>query len=1073
MAEIFAQLNGNASASSMWSGGASPTTGDTIINPSYVISFDYDVTLGTTPDPFQWAGSVANAPNPSAAIWSKGGTLTIMKDVTLTLKGDFLLWNTRLIMEDGAKIIFDTTGNSLGNKGFYVLDISLNYGNNIGHARLVTNGTEANPCEISWIGEGFGLITAGRSWSGSAGYQGSTSKRSAGQIQATFTKFKNLGCVPKMMMTETEYGSHPLKKMGISYYKVPVGIEYDWRVESTNTVHTDVFTMEFNDCIFEETTGIGYVYDFDSGSANHKLIFDRCVAKKTKFWLRNHSFIRLGSARTYNLGSDPDNGAANGAAYKTPQVTGVRRMRDCTFDREIQLNYAAIGWEIEGNVFCDGFYMVTAGGWSGRGCNTMRGNLFSRSDQWQSPSSHIDFLMPIEWYPTASPALYAHYGCSPMEDYGTHKPDYQQVMWGSGGRADSIPAELSGLTTPVTTWVEANFFLEDSSRQNPHYVKPNYGNGNGIHVFKDNVWEGSRVSGDGEFLRASLFFNEARTVPSKDTGAIYVIGNLALGTSNEGSGGSFNHLIDTPYSSGHPMAGLDVIPSTYPDEAQMTNSGYYFGGYFPHFYSNNTIYMGLGEGAMNLSEAGSHYQVIRYNKNNIFWDVEKRAGGTKTYAMGDVSRRSQPDTVMPEDVGYNLKINASGEPDYGMTGWNTDVHTAGSGQLTYNNNGYFALELINNTRQVSGVDAINAFGLTDIEFAIPTRANLPFVNYQVNSGYYAKKLTGIQSSTVAWQGIARARDWSDATRDVSFSITGLMQFVRGSNAPIYSAYGVVSPLDPYTAYKDPALTVGGNPLGAVNHLPYAATHDFSKALITLTSDYGCIGAVPFSAPNRAPIAAADIYSVQQDSSIVITFESMLANDTDLDVGDNIVVSYVGQPSHGSNAVNTALKKITYTPTSGFYGFDSFTYSIQDPRGGESSGTVTINVVNQAPIAASHSYTNVSGEFLIVPKVDLLVGAVDPDGNDANITFFDAIDPNDGTTVSFAGNDFVYKAKVGFEGLQIITYRIRDQAGVLGSGSITVVVSPPVGSSSVLTADEQQQLADASKALKLATFLALK
>jgi len=97
------------------------------------------------------------------------------------------------------------------------------------------------------------------------------------------------------------------------------------------------------------------------------------------------------------------------------------------------------------------------------------------------------------------------------------------------------------------------------------------------------------------------------------------------------------------------------------------------------------------------------------------------------------------------------------------------------------------------------------------------------------------------------------------------------------------------------------------------------------------------------APNNAPVSNDDAATTTEGTSIDI---DILANDTDAD-GDSLSISSVSQPANGSVVVN-ADETITYTPITGFTGEDSFTYTVDDGKGGTSSATVIITVNPAAP-----------------------------------------------------------------------------------------------------------------------------
>ena len=98
--------------------------------------------------------------------------------------------------------------------------------------------------------------------------------------------------------------------------------------------------------------------------------------------------------------------------------------------------------------------------------------------------------------------------------------------------------------------------------------------------------------------------------------------------------------------------------------------------------------------------------------------------------------------------------------------------------------------------------------------------------------------------------------------------------------------------------------------------------------------------IPFNDP---PNAVADVASTNQDQDITI---SVLDNDSDIE-GNALSISSVGSPGNGS----TTLKgqNVVYTPNVGFFGEDSFFYTVSDGEN-ESTGKVKVSVIraNNAP-----------------------------------------------------------------------------------------------------------------------------
>nr|WP_044235914.1 Ig-like domain-containing protein [Gimesia maris] len=100
--------------------------------------------------------------------------------------------------------------------------------------------------------------------------------------------------------------------------------------------------------------------------------------------------------------------------------------------------------------------------------------------------------------------------------------------------------------------------------------------------------------------------------------------------------------------------------------------------------------------------------------------------------------------------------------------------------------------------------------------------------------------------------------------------------------------------------------------------------------------------------NHYPVATDDSYTLEENSTISI---DLLANDLD---SDNHTVTLVGvtQPTNGTVVWSidgqTSELTVEYTPDADFTGTDSFTYTITDIYGAESTATVTLTVEPPAP-----------------------------------------------------------------------------------------------------------------------------
>ncbi|MBD0415488.1 DUF4082 domain-containing protein [Oryzicola mucosus] len=99
-----------------------------------------------------------------------------------------------------------------------------------------------------------------------------------------------------------------------------------------------------------------------------------------------------------------------------------------------------------------------------------------------------------------------------------------------------------------------------------------------------------------------------------------------------------------------------------------------------------------------------------------------------------------------------------------------------------------------------------------------------------------------------------------------------------------------------------------------------------------------------AAQNTAPVASSDgEYSTTSNTAFSIQASALLANDTDPD-GDALVITGVGNAVNGTVVFDAQSNTVTFTPTTGYQGNASFSYSISDGRGGTSSANVSLDVV---------------------------------------------------------------------------------------------------------------------------------
>ena len=182
--------------------------------------------------------------------------------------------------------------------------------------------------------------------------------------------------------------------------------------------------------------------------------------------------------------------------------------------------------------------------------------------------------------------------------------------------------------------------------------------------------------------------------------------------------------------------------------------------------------------------------------------------------------------------------------------------------------------------------------------------------------------------------------------------------------------------------------------------------------------------------NRAPVAVADAYAVDEDLFFIVLKSGVLDNDSDPD-GDPLTAILVSPPQHGSYtlAANGAL---SYTPNANFNGTDALTYRVSDGTLQSEPATVSITVraVNDAPVAydvdgGSLAPGNTAAGKLIASDVD------DP----ASALTFALVDaPAHGSATVNAGGTFSYQTSAthNYVGVDSFTYRATDASGLISN-----------------------------------------
>ena len=233
-------------------------------------------------------------------------------------------------------------------------------------------------------------------------------------------------------------------------------------------------------------------------------------------------------------------------------------------------------------------------------------------------------------------------------------------------------------------------------------------------------------------------------------------------------------------------------------------------------------------------------------------------------------------------------------------------------------------------------------------------------------------------------------------------------------------------------------TLNFNPNGTFTYTPtagYRGTDSFTyKANDGTTNSAEATVTIKV---NAVPAAVNNSYSVNEDAVLTVTqANGVLANDTDAD-SDTLTAVVASQPTHGTLSMNPN-GSFTYTPQANYHGTDTFTYKANDGTTDSAAATVTItiNSINDAPLAVADSYTvNVGGTLTTTTTNGVLANDTDADGN--ALTAAVVTQPTHGTLTFNTNGTFTYTPTAGYRGTDSFTYKAND--GNVNSAAATVTI----------------------------------
>jgi len=268
---------------------------------------------------------------------------------------------------------------------------------------------------------------------------------------------------------------------------------------------------------------------------------------------------------------------------------------------------------------------------------------------------------------------------------------------------------------------------------------------------------------------------------------------------------------------------------------------------------------------------------------------------------------------------------------------------------------------------------------------------------------------------------------------------------------LYSYDADVSDVDGPSAVwtKSGADTCGGSldsSTGNYTFTPLGPTPIATCEVSVTVSDYGSPNlsetqttTITITAVNNLPISVNDNYSVDEDTTLNVVLPGVLDNDSDPE-GSEMSAVLVSDVSNGSLSLNSN-GSFEYIPNSNYYGADAFTYKVSDGTDFSSNATVdiTVNSINDAPIANSDSDSTDEDTILTISKTSVLTNDTDVDDDHSLLTVQSVSNPVNGS-VHIDGADIIFTPSAEYSGAASFDYTVSD-GHLSDTTTVDVTVNP--------------------------------
>ena len=178
--------------------------------------------------------------------------------------------------------------------------------------------------------------------------------------------------------------------------------------------------------------------------------------------------------------------------------------------------------------------------------------------------------------------------------------------------------------------------------------------------------------------------------------------------------------------------------------------------------------------------------------------------------------------------------------------------------------------------------------------------------------------------------------------------------------------------------------------------------------------------------NDAPVAG--------DLNLVLSEDGTLSFTLPVSDVDNDMLTLLIKTNLGHGTLSGTLPELTYTPDSGFYGGDSFSYTVSDGivESNEAQVLFTINSVNDKPIAYD--------DRLLLPEDYQIKFSLEGfDGDSDPLTFIILTQPLHGELIG-EGSSYRFVAEENYSGSDSFTFKVNDGQEDSDPATVTITIT---------------------------------